>query len=79
MAVRPRPVPPRLFGPDLLAAVRVRLMKGYPVSGTTRYQSARFELAKRDVNAHLGEIILKDQEIVQLHARIYELTAKPHA
>jgi hypothetical protein len=77
MAVRPRPAPPRLFGPDLLADVRSRLSRGYPTSPHS--QGVRFELAKRDVNALLGEIMLRDQEIVQLHARIYELTTKPPA
>lgn len=57
------PRPPRLHGADLVFAVRSRLVKGYPQTGGV----PKFEQAKRDVNALLGEIemlrkMLKDQE-----------------
>lgn len=77
MPVRPRPASPRLFGPQLLAAVRSRLARGYPTSPHSH--GVRFELAKRDVNALLGELELRDREVISLHARIYELTPKPPA
>lgn len=60
--MRRAPAPPRLHGAELVFAVRSRLIKGYPQTGGI----PRFEQAKRDVNALLGEIELLTGRLAQV-------------